>query len=105
MGMKAHLTIEVDEDVLLAARRRALREGTSVGAVLERHLAEYADAQRGQTEAVTRLLELSRTAGAAHGDAEWSRDDLYGRRSPETDEGSRGEGGPSVERQPSSSMP
>ena len=37
-----NLTILVDDFVLLHARWRALKEGTSVNAVLEAYLAEYA---------------------------------------------------------------
>jgi len=74
-----NLTISVDDDVLLMARQRALEERTSVNAVLKRHLEEYAGARRRQTDAVDRLLTLSRTAGTGRGDARWSRDDLHER--------------------------
>ena len=74
-----NLTISVDDDILLMARRRALEERTSVNAVLKRHLEEYAGVRRRQAEAVDRLLALSRTGGTGRGDARWSRDDLYER--------------------------
>ncbi len=37
-----NLTLKIDQQVLLYARWRALREGTSVNAVVESFLSEYA---------------------------------------------------------------
>lgn len=42
MADQTNLTIKIDQQVLLYARWRALREGTSVNAVVEQFLAEYA---------------------------------------------------------------
>lgn len=74
-----NLTISVDDDVLLMARRRALEERTSVNAVLKRHLEEYAGVRHRQAAAVDRLLTLSHAAGTGRGDARWSRDELHER--------------------------
>lgn len=42
MAEFTNLTLKIDQQVLLYARWRALREGTSVNAVVEAFLAEYA---------------------------------------------------------------
>lgn len=74
-----NLTIAVDDEVLRRARIRALEEGTSVNAVLRQYLESYADAARRRRAAISRLLNLSKTAGSGRGTATWTRDDLHER--------------------------
>ena len=74
-----NLTITVDNDVLKQARIRAIREDTSVNAVLREFLASYAGATSRRREAVDRLLAMSRTATSKRGAATWTRDELHDR--------------------------
>jgi hypothetical protein len=46
----ANLTINVDSDVLKLARIRALKENTSVNAILSRYLEEYAQLDEAKQE-------------------------------------------------------
>ena len=73
-----NLTITVDDELLKRARIRALEENTSVNAVLRKFLESYADTTP-QRRAVDRLLQLSRTARAKRGPAQWTRDELHER--------------------------
>ncbi len=78
----ANLTITVGTDVLKQARMRALAEDTSVNALLAEYLARYAnsdDLQRRRSDAVARLLQLSKDSDSASGGARWTRDDLHER--------------------------
>ena len=74
-----NVTIVVDDDVLKRARVRAIRENTSVNAVVRAYLAAYAGTDRCRDEACERLLALSRASHSRRGGAVWSRDDLCDR--------------------------
>ncbi len=75
-----NLTITVEREILKRARIRALKEHTSVNAVLRRCLEVYASGEpQRRREAVGRLLRLSSTAGAGRGGATWTRDELHER--------------------------
>ena len=74
-----NLTIVVDDDTLKRARIRAIRENTSVNAVVREYLAAYAGAGRSRTEAWERLLALSRSCRSGRGGAQWTRDELHER--------------------------
>jgi plasmid stability protein len=76
----ANLTITVDEGSLKKARIRALKEGTSVNALLRNFLESYAGTSRLQQEAVREIVALSRRSQSRRGRARWSRDDLHERR-------------------------
>lgn len=73
-----NLTIAVDDDILLAARQRALQERTSVNAVLKHHLEAYAGVDR-QSAALARFVDLSRTSTARSNGRRWTRDELHER--------------------------
>ena len=73
------LTITVDDEVLRAARIRALEENTSVNAVLRDYLASYAGLTSGKAGAAGRLLQLSRTCRSGSGQSRWTRDELHER--------------------------
>ena len=74
-----NVTITVDGEVLKRARIRALEEDTSVNAVLRAHLEAYAQEPGRRRDAVSRLVTVSRTAGARRGTAAWTRDELHER--------------------------
>ncbi len=73
----ANLTIVVDEEVLLRARKRALDQSTSVNAVLRDYLEFYAG-RPGRASAMKRLIDRAMAAGARSRKA-WSRDELHER--------------------------
>ena len=76
----ARLTITIDDQILRRARMRALEQGTSVDAVLRKHLEAYASSA-GSTwdQAVNTILELSRSAASGRDDQLWSRDEIHER--------------------------
>lgn len=74
-----NLTVVVDDDILKLARIRAIREDTSVNAVVREYLAAYAGAERSRADACERLLALSRSSRSGRGNARWTRDDLHER--------------------------
>ncbi len=74
-----NLTITADEQTIRKARIRALNENTSVNAVVNAFLREYAQEADKQKDALKRFaaatdLVHSRTGDAARG---WSREDAY----------------------------
>jgi hypothetical protein len=76
----ANLTISVSEEVLKRARIRALGDNTSVNAVLNRYLEEYAredELRRQRASALKSLLELADQSRAGRGGKTWTRDDLH----------------------------
>jgi hypothetical protein len=75
----ANLTITVPEEVLKSARRRALEQGTSVNALLRDYLSQFAGMQSAQAKAARRILELSKSARAGRGKANWTRENLHQR--------------------------
>lgn len=70
-----NLTLRVDDDALERARIRALKEGTSVNALVRRYIESYAGRDT-QEHARRRLVELSTRLGADRRGT-WERDDLY----------------------------
>ena len=75
----ANLTITVDEASLKEARIRALKEGTSVNALLSEFLTSYAGVHRKQQDAVSRILAAARRSNSRRGNIKWSRDELHER--------------------------
>lgn len=78
----ANLTISVDSDALKRARIRALKENTSVNAILGKYLEEYArldEARREKKRAVERLLNFATEHPIDRGKHRWRREDLYDR--------------------------
>lgn len=74
-----NLTITVDSDVLKQARIRAIKEDTSVNAVLREFLASYAGAADRRQEAAKRFTALAKAATSGRGNATWTRDELHER--------------------------
>lgn len=74
----ANLTLSVDDRILQKAREAAVREQTSVNAVVREFLVRYVDERSRQVEAVAALDALaSRTRSRSP--ARWSRESLHER--------------------------
>ncbi len=71
----ANLTLSIDDDLLQRAREAALRDRTSVNALVREYLARYADAKRRRFEALDALDALA-SAQASRSEGQWTRDDL-----------------------------
>ena len=77
----ANLTIAVDDDVLHRARVRAVRERTSVNAVLRKHLERFALGAGAVGRARRELIELSQRVQGRSGASrrKWTREELHER--------------------------
>lgn len=77
----ANLTISIDPDVLKRARIRAIRENTSVNAVLRDQLQRYAatDPAQSRRRPIDGFLELAAQGGFSSGPGgrTWTRDEIY----------------------------
>ena len=74
-----NLTVSIDDDILERARSRAIRERTSVNAVVWEYLRAYAGIDRQRAEACDSLLALSQSSGSRRGGAVWTRSELHER--------------------------
>lgn len=76
-----NLTVKVDEETLKKARIRALREGTSVNALIRAFLEDYAEVRQERRRAGEDFLRLTEEheASSGPGGRSWSRDELYER--------------------------
>lgn len=73
-----NLTLTVDDDVLQRAREAAVREQTSVNALVRDFLVRYADARERRLEALDTLESLAERYGSVSV-ADWSRESLHER--------------------------
>lgn len=73
----ANLTLSIDDDVLLRARKRALDHGTSVNAVLRKYLESYA----GRDDRIAAMEHFIRRAASAkvRSRKPWAREELHER--------------------------
>lgn len=75
----ANLTLAIDESLLQAARQAALRDNTSVNALVRDFLAGYVNARSRRLEALSRFESVA--AGSQSASREpWSRASLHDRR-------------------------
>lgn len=74
----ANLTLSIDDDLLQRAREAALRDRTSVNALVRDYLARYADNRRRRFEALDALDALA-SCTAARSEQPWGRDELHER--------------------------
>ncbi len=74
----SNLTLSIDDDVLHRAHEAALRDRTSVNALVRDFLTRYADSKRRRLEALDALDALA-AGSAARSDGRWSRDELHER--------------------------
>lgn len=73
----ANLTLVIDDDVLLRARKRALDQGTSVNALLRRYLETYVEREDG----LSNMQEFIRRAASfkVRSHKTWTRAELHER--------------------------
>ena len=76
---KQNLTLVVDEDLLLAARKAALDRRTSVNHLVREHLAAVAEEPRRRRMAQARLEAAFEKGLVEVGGVSWSRDELHDR--------------------------
>lgn len=74
----ANLTLSLDEDLLQKAREAALRERTSVNALVREYLIRYVDARTRRLAALDALDGVARRS-KSRGTGDWSREDLHRR--------------------------
>lgn len=76
----ANLTLTIDDELLLRARRRALDNGTSVNALVRDYLASFAGPhdEPPPGRALVALAESLSASSGSRGRA-WSRDELHER--------------------------
>jgi hypothetical protein len=74
----ANLTLVVDDALLKQAREAALRENTSVNAVVREFLARYVDARSRRLEALARFEAVAASSQSCS-EGPWSRDALHKR--------------------------
>jgi hypothetical protein len=77
---KQNLTLVVDEDLLLAARKVALDRGTSVNQMVREFLAGLVDETSRREVARANLLKMFDKGLIEIGERNWTRDSLYDRR-------------------------
>lgn len=73
----ANLTVVIEDEVLLRARKRALDQGTSVNALLRTYLESYAG--RASAAAATRAFIQRAADSGAQSQRPWTRDELHER--------------------------
>ncbi len=76
---KQNLTLVVDEDLLLAARKIALENRTSVNQLVREYLMKLVDEPNQRELAMARLNERFQTGLIDVGERTWTRDSLYER--------------------------
>lgn len=74
----ANLTLTLDDNVLQKAREAALREHTSVNALVREYLTRYADSHSRRLEALDTLATLAKRNPSQSVES-WSRDALHER--------------------------
>lgn len=74
----ANVTLSVDDDVLQKAWEAALREHTSVNALVREYLIRYTEACSRRVEALDTLSELAQH-NPSQGSGQWSRESLHER--------------------------
>lgn len=76
---RQNLTLVIDEEILLAARKVALDRRTSVNQLVRDYLAALAEEPGRRRLARTRLRKAFGRGLVEVGDRKWSREDLYDR--------------------------
>lgn len=78
-SLKQNLTLVIDEKLLLAARKIALEQRTSVNQLVREYLTALVEAPGRRRLAQTRLKKTFERGLVEIGDRTWNRDDLYER--------------------------
>ena len=76
---KQNVTLVIEEDLLLAARKIALDKRTSVNQLVREYLAALVEEPNRKRLARERLQKAFDTGLVEVGDRNWNRDDLYDR--------------------------
>jgi hypothetical protein len=76
---RQNLTLVIEEDLLLAARKVALDQRTSVNQLVREYLTALVEELGRRRLAKARLRTMFETGIVDVGDRKWSRDDLYDR--------------------------
>jgi hypothetical protein len=80
VGVDVHnLTLAIEDDLLLAARKLALEQGTSVNEMVRRMLADLVREHDARRAAARRLVRLMDERRVVVGERTWTRDDLHER--------------------------
>jgi hypothetical protein len=77
--VRQNVTLVIEEDLLLAARKVALDQRTSVNQLVRDYLASLVEEAGRRRLARERLRQSFATGIVCVGDRKWSRDDLYDR--------------------------
>lgn len=75
-----NLTLQIDDEVLARARMKALKQGTSVNAMVRKYLESYSGDDH-DAEVLKRFTERARANAKPlhYGERTWTRDDLHDR--------------------------
>lgn len=73
----ANLTLVIEDELLLRARKKALEQGTSVNALVRDYLESYAG-RVDEVEATRAFLAMARASGG-RSKGPWKREELYDR--------------------------
>lgn len=73
----SNVTLSVDSEVLLAARRYAADRNTSVNGLVREFLADIASREDRVKTARKLIIQMSRETQGRIGDITWSRDSLH----------------------------
>ena len=76
---RQNVTLVLDEDLLLAARKVALDQRTSVNQLVREYLSALVEESSRKRLARARLSKAFETGLVEVGDRKWSRDELYDR--------------------------
>lgn len=74
----ANLTLAIDDQLLQRARERALREKTSVNALIRSYLSQYVDSRNRRLAALNSFEAIASATNSAS-QAPWSRASLHER--------------------------
>jgi len=75
----ATLNLPLEDNLLQRAQSRATAQGTTVDALLEGFLQNYANKSVACQQATRRILQLARESRVASGQPRWTRESLYER--------------------------
>ena len=74
----ANLTLAIDDELLQRAREQAVKEKTSVNALIRNYLSRYVDSRNRRLAALSAFESVASTVESAS-TAKWSRDSLHQR--------------------------
>jgi hypothetical protein len=74
-----NLTLAIEDEILGAARRLALEQGTTLNQLVRDHLADLVSREDRRRAAAERLNRAMREELVEVGPITWTREDLYGR--------------------------